>query len=400
MQVPLLDLKAQYSTIRAEVEAAIAEVMESQHFILGPKVDECEKAIARYSGCSYAVGVSSGSDALLACLMAENIGPGDEVITTPYTFFATVGAIVRVGATPIFVDIDPVTYNLDASQIASKITSKTRAIIPVHLYGQVADMEAVIAIAGKYGLTVIEDAAQAIGAESKGRKAGSIGHYGCFSFFPSKNLGAAGDAGMIVTNDAERAEKLKCIRGHGSKPKYYHKVVGGNFRIDALQAAIVSAKLPHLNQWTEARQENARKYGELFMETGLTTSSTGPAHLVLPAVVTNRHIFNQYVIRVPQRDELQAALKRQGIGTEVYYPVCMHLQECFAFLGYKTGSYPESERAAKETLALPVYPELSEAQIRYVVECVREFYAGHQGVTNALGKSESADQIPTSVVKA
>jgi dTDP-4-amino-4,6-dideoxygalactose transaminase len=400
MQVPLLDLKAQYATIKAEVEAALAEVMESQHFILGPKVEQCEKAVAKYSNCSHGVGVSSGSDALLACLMAENIGPGDEVITTPYTFFATVGAIVRVGATPIFVDIDPVTYNLDVSQIASKITGKTRAIIPVHLYGQVADMEAVMAVAGKHGLIVIEDAAQAIGAESKGRRAGSIGHYGCFSFFPSKNLGAAGDAGMIVTNDAERAERLKCIRGHGSKPKYYHKVIGGNFRIDALQAAIVSAKLPHLNQWTEARQENARKYGELFMEARLTTSSAGPAYLILPAVVANRHIFNQYVIRVPQRDELQAALKGQGIGTEVYYPVCMHLQECFAFLGYKTGSYPESERAAKETLALPVYPELSEAQLRYVVQCIREFYAGHQGVTNGLGTSASADQIPTSVLKA
>jgi dTDP-4-amino-4,6-dideoxygalactose transaminase len=400
MQVPLLDLKAQYATIKAEVEDALAEVMESQHFILGPKVEQCEEAIAKYSNCSHGVGVSSGSDALLACLMAENIGPGDEVITTPYTFFATVGAIVRVGATPIFVDIDPVTYNMDASQIASKITGKTRAIIPVHLYGQVADMEAVMAIARKHGLIVIEDAAQAIGAESKGRRAGSIGHYGCFSFFPSKNLGAAGDAGMIVTNDPKRAEKLKCIRGHGSKPKYYHKVVGGNFRIDALQAAIVSAKLPHLNQWTEARQENAKKYGELFMEAGLTISSAKPAHMILPAVVANRHIFNQYVIRVPQRDELQAALKRQGIGTEVYYPVCMHLQECFAFLGHKTGSYPESERAAKETLALPVYPELSEAQLRYVVQCIREFYAGHQGVTNALGTSESADQIPTSIEKA
>src|SRR6266436_6204447 len=251
MHVPLLDLKAQYATI-------IAEVMESQHFILGPKVEECEKAIAQYSGCSHAVGVSSGTDALLACLMAENIGTGDEVITTPYTFFATVGAIVRLGATPVFVDIDPGTYNLDANQIAGKVTAKTGAIIPVHLYGQMAAMDEIMAIAGKHGLVVIEDAAQAIGAEYKGRRAGSMGHYGCFSFFPSKNLGAAGDGGMIVTKDAGRTEKLKCLRAHGSKPKYHHKVVGGNFRLDALQAAIVAAKLRHLDAWTAARQRNAK----------------------------------------------------------------------------------------------------------------------------------------------
>src|SRR5437773_324189 len=257
MNVPLLDLRTQYSSIKAEIDAAIAEVLDSQHFILGPKVEQCEKTIARYCGCSHGVGVTSGSDALLACLMAENIGPGDEVITTPYTFFATVGAIARVGATPVFVDIDPHTYNLDARQIASKVTPKTRAIIPVHLYGQMADMDTVMGVAGKHGLVVIEDAAQAIGAESSGKRAGSICHYGCFSFFPSKNLGAAGDGGMIVTNDAQRAEKLKCLRSHGSKPKYHHKVVGGNFRLDALQAAIVSAKLPHLDSWTAGRQRNA-----------------------------------------------------------------------------------------------------------------------------------------------
>jgi dTDP-4-amino-4,6-dideoxygalactose transaminase len=372
MRVPLLDLKAQYSTIKAEVEAAIQEVMESQHFILGPKVEQCEQLIAKYSGCSHAVGVTSGSDALLVCLMAENIGPGDEVITTPYTFFATVGAITRVGATPVFVDIDPVSYNLDASQIASKVTSKTRAIIPVHLYGQMADMDAVMSVAEKHSLLVIEDAAQAIGAESKGHRAGSIGHYGCFSFFPSKNLGAAGDAGMIVTNDAQRAEKLRCLRAHGSKPKYHHKIIGGNFRLDALQAAIVSAKLPHLDKWTEGRQENAMKYDELFFETGLTTSSSGSPLVKLPSVLTNRHIFNQYVIRVSRRDELQAALQQKGIGTEVYYPIPMHLQECFAFLGHAVGAYPESERAAKQTLALPIYPELSETQLKYVVDSVSE----------------------------
>ncbi len=373
MQVPLLDLKAQYSTIKAEVEAALAEVMESQHFILGPKVEQCEKAIAEYSHCSHAVGVSSGSDALLACLMAENIGPGDEVITTPYTFFATVGAISRLGATPVFVDIDPVTYNLDASQIESKVTSKTRAIIPVHLYGQMADMDAVMAVAEKHGFVVIEDAAQAIGAESKGRRAGSIGHYGCFSFFPSKNLGAAGDGGMIVTNDAKRAEKLKCLRAHGSKPKYHHKIIGGNFRLDALQAAIVYAKLRHLDEWTAARQQNAKKYDQFFAEAGLATDGGGLGNIGLPKVVRERHIFNQYVIRISRRDQLQAFLQQRGIGTEVYYPIPMHLQECFAYLGHGVGAYAQSERAAKETLALPIYPELSEAQLRYVVESVGDF---------------------------
>jgi len=375
MQVPLLDLKAQYATIKAEVEAAISEVMESQHFILGPKVEECEKAIARYCGGSYAVGVSSGSDALLACLMAENISSGDQVITTPYTFFATAGAVARVGATPVFVDIDPATYNLDASQISTKITSMTRAIIPVHLYGQMADMDAVVGVAERYGLVVIEDAAQAIGAESKGQRAGTIGQYGCFSFFPSKNLGAAGDGGMVVTNDAKRAEKLKCLRAHGSKPKYHHRIIGGNFRLDAIQAAIVSAKLPHLDEWTAARQRNAKKYDQLFAEAGLAAVGDGSPQVGLPNVVTNRHIFNQYVVRVSRRDELQAALRQQGIATEIYYPVPMHLQECFAYLGYGAGAFPESERAAKETLALPIHPEVSEPQLRYVVECIRDFVA-------------------------
>ena len=365
MNIPLLDLKAQYATIKSELHAAIEEVMESQHFILGPKVEQCEKAIAAYSSCAHAVGVSSGSDALLVCLMAEDIGPGDEVISTPYTFFATAGAIARVGATPVFVDIDPATYNLQASQIAAKITNKTRAIIPVHLYGQMADMDPVMEIAKQHNLIVIEDAAQAIGSEYKGRRAGSIGHYGCFSFFPSKNLGAAGDGGMIVTQDAQRAEKLRVLRAHGSKPKYHHKVIGGNFRLDALQAAIVTAKLPHLDSWTAARQRNAKQYDRLFAEAGLRS--------ITPAVAANRHIFNQYVIRVADRDALQAHLKTQGVGTEVYYPVPMHLQECFAYLGHCEGSFPEGERAAKETLALPVHPELTEAQARFVVQCVADF---------------------------
>jgi dTDP-4-amino-4,6-dideoxygalactose transaminase len=389
MNVPLLDLKAQYVSIKTQIDSAIREVVDSQHFILGPKVEQCEKAIAHYCGCTHGVGVTSGSDALLACLMAENIGPGDEVITTPYTFFATVGAIARVGATPVFVDIDPRTYNLDVSQIELRVTDRTRAIIPVHLYGQMADMDVVMRIAGSHGLVVIEDAAQAIGAEHAGRRAGSIGHYGCVSFFPSKNLGAFGDGGMIVTNDAERAEKLACLRSHGSKPKYHHRLVGGNFRLDALQAAVVSAKLPHLDQWTMARQRNAKRYDELFTRSGLTTTADGRGPLVLPATVTNRHIFNQYVIRVPHRDELKATLQAKGIGTEIYYPVPMHLQECFAYLGHRMGAFPESERAAKETLAIPVHPEISDAQAEYVVACVREFLVGRYAETAVLAGAPS-----------
>ena len=366
MNVPLLDLKAQYASLKSEIDKSIAEVLESQHFILGPKVEQLEKAIAAYSNCAHAIGVSSGSDALLACLMADDIGPGDEVITTPYTFFATAGAVSRLGATPVFVDIDPKTYNIDVDQIEAKVTSKTRVMIPVHLYGQMADMDAVMRIAERHKLIVIEDAAQAIGAEDKGRRAGSIGHYGCFSFFPSKNLGGAGDGGMIVTNDAARAEKLRCLRAHGAKPKYYHKIVGGNFRLDALQAAVVSAKLPHLDDWTAARQRNAQRYDKMIKEAGIPVTT--------PAVVADRHIFNQYVIRVSGRNELQAHLQKKGIGTEVYYPVPLHVQECFAYLGYKNGDFPESEAAAKQTLALPVHPELSEAQARYVVDSLREFF--------------------------
>lgn len=385
MNVPLLDLKAQYLPIKAEISAAIAEVMESQQFILGPKVQDCERAIASYSGCSHAVGVSSGTDALLICLMAQGIGPGDEVITTPYTFFATAGAIARVGAKPVFVDVDPVTYNMDASQIEAKVTARTRAIIPVHLYGQMADMDETMRVAEKHGLIVIEDAAQAIGAEFKGRRAGSMGHYGCFSFFPSKNLGAAGDAGMVVTNDSRRAEKLIQLRAHGAKMKYSHQFIGGNFRLDALQAAVISVKLRHLDSWTLARQQNAARYERLFVESGLKVTDTshystdsfasGATDVFLPKVMTGRHIFNQYVIRVARRDELKAALESRGVGTEVYYPVPMHLQECFDYLGHSSGSFPHSEGAARETLALPIYPELSEDQARHVVQCVRDFFA-------------------------
>ena len=379
MNVPLLDLKAQYAVIKPEVEAAIAEVLESQHFILGPKVEELEKAIAAYSQCQFGIGVSSGSDALLACLMAENIGEGDEVITTPYTFFATGGAIARLGAKPVFVDIDPVTYNINVGDIESKITPRTRAIIPVHLYGQMADTDVVMELARKHNLVVIEDAAQAIGAEYKGHRAGSLGHYGCFSFFPSKNLGGFGDGGMVVANDAQRAERVRCLRGHGAKPKYYHKLIGGNFRLDALQAAIVSAKLPYLDRWTAARQQNAKRYDRLFREADLP--------IEVPAVHADRHIFNQYVIRSSDRDALQAHLKKCGVGTEVYYPVPLHLQECFAYLGQGAGAFPESERAAKETLALPIQPELTQAQAEYVVDSVAQFY-GKEALTLAGVQSQ------------
>ena len=385
MKVPLLDLKAQYETIRPEIEAAVREVLESQHFILGPFVQKCEEEIARYCNASHAVGVTSGSDALIVCLMAEGIGPGDEVITTPYTFFATVGAITRLGATPVFVDIDPVTYNIAAEQIASKISPRTKAIIPVHLYGQSADMRTVLDVAKAHRLIVIEDAAQAIGTEFEGKRCGSMGEYGCFSFFPSKNLGAGGDAGMVVTNDPERAEKLAILRAHGSKPKYYHRVVGGNFRLDALQAAIVSSKLKHLDGWTEARRRNAARYNRLFSSSGLNVcdsrewaagrrGETRMPDVVLPATPADRHVFNQYVIRVEARDQLRAALQAKGIGTEIYYPVPMHMQECFASLGHRAGDFPESEAAASQTLALPIYPELTDEQACYVVESIRDFY--------------------------
>jgi dTDP-4-amino-4,6-dideoxygalactose transaminase len=275
------------------------------------------------------------------------------------------------------VDIDPVTYNLNTAQIEAKITQRTRVIMPVHLFGQMADMDAVMQVAERHGLTVIEDAAQAIGAEYKGRRAGSIGHYGCFSFFPSKNLGAAGDGGMVVTNDAARAEKVRCLRGHGSKPKYYHKMIGGNFRLDTLQAAIVSAKLRYLDQWTEGRQHNAARYDRLFSDAGIPVG--------LPAAGKDRHIFNQYVIRVQSRDDLQNHLRQKGVGTEVYYPVPLHLQECFAYLGHRAGAFPESERAARETLALPIYPELTRPQARFVVDSILEFFDANPGVEGRRG---------------
>lgn len=369
--VPLLDLKAQYASVREEMQASIQAVLESQHFILGPKVTECETLLAPYCGCGHAVGVSSGSDALLICLMVEGIGPGDEVITTPYTFFATAGAIARVGAKPVFVDIDPQTYNIAPALIEARITDRTKAIIPVHLYGQCADMDPILEIAQRRGLVVIEDAAQAIGAEYKGRRAGSMGHYGCFSFFPSKNLGAAGDGGLVTTQDAQRAEKLRVLRTHGSKPKYYHALVGGNFRLDALQAAIVSVKFRHLDAWTAARQANAQRYRRLLAEAGLNASG----RIVTPCEAPGgRHIYNQFIVRAERRDALQAHLKEQKIGTEIYYPVPLHLQKCFAYLGHREGDFPASEAAAKQTLALPIYPELTDEQARWVVHSIAGFY--------------------------
>ncbi len=374
MKVPLLDLKSQYNTIREEILEITHEVYDSQYFILGPKVVALENEIAEYSNAKYAVGVSSGSDALLVSLMAADITEGDLVLTTPYTFFATAGSLSRVGARPVFVDIDPDTYNISPEGINRAIEAmsdhelkKLKAVIPVHLYGQCADMDPILNTAEKYNLIVIEDAAQAIGSEYGGRRAGTMGDLGCFSFFPSKNLGAFGDGGMVTTNSEDLYTKLKVLRAHGSSPKYYHKVIGGNFRLDALQAGIVSVKLKHLDSWTKGRQENAKKYVSLFTGVGLD-------EIKLPVEKENRHIYNQFVINVSEkRDELRTFLQEAEIGTEIYYPLPLHLQECFAYLNYKKGDFPISEQAAGHTLALPVYPELTDDQQVYVVDKIKEF---------------------------
>jgi dTDP-4-amino-4,6-dideoxygalactose transaminase len=396
--VPLLDLKAQYITIRDEIRAAIDRVADSQQFILGPEVEALESEVAAYSHCQFGVGVTSGTDALLVTLMAIDIQPGDEVITTPYTFFATAGAISRLGAKPIFVDIDLLTFNIDPAKIEEAVTARTRAIIPVHLYGQMADIDPIMEIANRHNLYVIEDAAQAIGSEYEGRRAGSIGHFGCFSFFPSKNLGGFGDGGMVTANDPKLADRVKLLRNHGYGPKYYNKVVGGNFRLDAIQAAVLRVKLKYLDQWTRARQRNADYYRNLFAEAELNiqpeslphlrgnsdsempervSTLSGLAGVVLPVEAPNRrHIYNQFVIRSSRRDELMAHLKERKIGTEIYYPVPMHLQECFAELNYRAGDFPLSESAAEETLALPIYPELTEEMMATVVDAIADFYAG------------------------
>ena len=380
MQVPLLDLKPQYAPLAAEIQAAIARVCAAQHFILGPEVRALEQAVAAYSQCERGVGVSSGTDALLLALMALGIGAGDAVITSPFTFFATAGTIARTGARPLFCDIDPASFNLAPAALQRLLSThcerrggellhrasgaKVRAIMPVHLYGQVSDMGALLELARQERLKVIEDAAQAIGAaDARGRRAGSFGDVGCLSFFPTKNLGAFGDAGMCVTNDAALAERMEVLRVHGGKPKYYHALIGGNFRLDELQAAVLNIKLRHLDEWSAGRQRNAAFYDAAFCRPGRRVAVRTPT-----AAAGVRHIYNQYVVRVADRDGVRQRLAAAGVGTEIYYPVPLHLQQCFAYLGGKPGEFPESERAAHESLALPIYPELTQAQLQYVVD--------------------------------
>ena len=386
MQVPLLDLKPQYQPLEAEIQAVIAKVCASQWFILGPAVKELEASVAAYSQCRYGVGVSSGTDALLLALMALETGHGDEVVTSPFTFFATAGTIARAGARPLFCDIDPVSFNLSPATVESFIEKhcerrgnqlinrntggRIKAIMPVHLYGQVADMLPLLDIARRYGLKVIEDAAQAIGAEDDDHnRACSYGDVGCLSFFPTKNLGAFGDAGMCVTNDAALAARMEILRVHGGKPKYYHAFIGGNFRIDELQAAVLNVKLKHLDEWSAGRQRNAAFYNSAFGRAKLGEALETPY-----AALGFRHIYNQYVLRVRDRDALREYLSAAGIGTEIYYPVPLHLQACFAYVGHKAGDFAQSERAAAETLALPIYPELTETQLQYVVDTITAFY--------------------------
>jgi dTDP-4-amino-4,6-dideoxygalactose transaminase len=370
MKVPLLDLKEQNLALRPEIEAALGRVLDSNGFILGAEVAALEKELAEYCDVKYAIGCASGSDALLLALMALDIGPGDEVITTPYSFFATVSSITRLGAKPVFVDIDPKTYNFDVSQIEEKITSKTKAIEPVHLYGQSVDMRALTEISQKHGIPIVEDAAQAIGADDDGRRVGSIGEIGCFSFYPSKNLGGMGDGGFLTTNNDALADKLLALRVHGSHEKYHHEWIGLNSRLDGFQGAVLRVKLPRLDSWTERRRENAAVYRRLFTDAGLTEE------VILPYERENvRHIYNQFVVRAPgRRNELKEFLTEWGIGTDIYYPISLHLQQCFAYLGHQPGDLPESEKASLETLALPIFPELKTEQLEYVVDKIGEFY--------------------------
>ncbi len=370
---PFLDLKAQFATIREEVMAAITRVMESQGFIMGPEVSALEEELKPLAGCRYAFGCASGSDALLLALMALQVGPSDEVITVPFTFVATAGAIARLHARPVFVDIDPATYNLDPAQLQQAITPRTKAIIPVHLFGLAADMDPILNVANRHGVPVIEDAAQAIGAKYKGKPTGSMGTFGCFSFFPSKNLGGAGDGGLVVTNDSHMAEKLKLLRVHGSRSKYEYDVIGANSRLDALQAAILRVKLKYLGRWAAERQHNADRYRELFAERGLQACVALPEK---PADCV--HVYNQFTIRARRRDALKEYLKQHGVPTEIYYPFPLHLQPAFANLGYKPGTLPHSEAAAAEVLSLPIYPELSEAQLETVADAIAGFYAARQ----------------------
>jgi dTDP-4-amino-4,6-dideoxygalactose transaminase len=377
MGVPLLDLKAHHEPLQKEILDAVEQVFKSQAFILGAEVGKLEERVAAYCQTKYGIGVTSGTDALLIALMALGVGPGDEVITSPYSFFATAGVVARLGAKPVLVDIDPKTFNIDPSRISQAITSKSKAIIPVHLYGQCADMGPIMDLAKRHNLGVIEDAAQAIGSEYRdGRRACSMGTIGCLSFFPSKNLGCLGDGGMVVTNDADLAERIRILRVHGSQPKYYHKLIGGNFRLDTIQAAVLNVKLNYLDGWTKRRQENAARYETLFRQSGLVQK--GKVRLPDPVYrdkgIKHYHIYNQFVLRVERRDDLIAHLKQKGIGAEIYYPVPFHLQECFRYLGHKAGDFPESERAANETIAIPIYPELTMAQQTEVVEAIASFY--------------------------
>jgi dTDP-4-amino-4,6-dideoxygalactose transaminase len=386
VHVPLLDLTRQYDTIRDEVMTAIARVCDRQHFIMGPEVEAFEQEVADRLGVRHAIGVSSGTDALLVALMALNIRDGDEVITPTYSFFATAGCVARVGARPVLTDVDPVTLNITADAVAAAITPRTKAVIPVHLYGQAVDMDPLLAVARKHGIAVIEDAAQAIGGRDHDRLLGGLGDLGCFSFFPSKNLGAFGDAGLVTTNNDALAQRVRLLRNHGQHPKYYHHIIGGNFRLDALQAAILRVKLPHLAAWTDARRANAARYEQLFRA---ATSNTPQLRLVPPrASATPRgqislpvaqprafHIFNQYVIRTGDRDGLRAHLTAAGIGTEIYYPVPFHLQTCFASLGYEPGAFPVAEAAAVDSLALPIFGELTESQQRHVVDSIVRFFS-------------------------
>jgi dTDP-4-amino-4,6-dideoxygalactose transaminase len=368
MKVPLIDLVAQHRTIRDEVMEAVTRVFDRQQFIMGAVVEEFERQMADYCRVKHAIGCASGSDALLLALMALDVGAGDEVITTAYTFFATTSAITRLGARPVYIDISRDDFNLNVELLERAITPRTKAIMPIHLYGQCAKMDEIMEIAHRYNIPIVEDAAQAIGAELEGRRSGTLGAIGCFSFFPTKNLGAAGDGGLVVTNDDWLAARLRLLRNHGMEPKYFHQVVGINSRLDALQAAVLGVKVRYLDRWIEARQANAARYDTLFAEAGIE-------EVVLPKVRPGvRHIFHQYTIRCQDRDRLKDHLQAAGVGTEIYYPVPLHLQECFAFLGHQDGDLPETERAARESLSLPIYPELSAEQQAYVVEQVSRFY--------------------------
>jgi dTDP-4-amino-4,6-dideoxygalactose transaminase len=398
MQVPLLDLSKQLAPLRDEIIEAVTEVIDSTHYILGPRVENLEDEVAAYCGGGIGIGVASGTDALLAAMMALGIGPGDLVLTTPYSFFATMGCIIRLGARPLFVDIDPVTFNIDPDKIEEALaedaarTAKIRLILPVHLYGQCADMDRIMAISRRYGIPVLEDAAQAIGAScpitangaTTWHRAGTMGAAGCFSFFPSKNLGGMGDGGLIIARDEALAELIKIIRVHGGAPKYHHNIIGGNFRLDPIQAVVLSIKLPHLDSWHRARRDNAELYGRLFRQKGLGDDLVSQPRAVYhsaadnPDAARDYHIYNQYVIRAKDRDALLRYLVKEGIGVEIYYPIPLHKQKCLGELGYNDLSFPEAEKAAAGTLALPIYPEMTDSMQEYVVDRIAAFYGKNQ----------------------